>query len=143
MSKSAIPALPCMCASLRRAARAFTQHYDEALRPLGMTITQFTILQALSLAGDVCQGQLGKILAMDSTTLTRTLQIMSEHHWIERRDGTDRRQRRIRLSTTGRVEFKRALPYWENAQERLRARLGKTRWNNLENLINEATSVAG
>jgi DNA-binding MarR family transcriptional regulator len=143
MSKSAIPALPCMCASLRRAARAFTQHYDEALRPLGMTITQFTILQALSLAGDVSQGQLGKILAMDSTTLTRTLQIMSEHHWIERRDGTDRRQRRIRLSTTGRVEFKRALPYWENAQERLRARLGKTRWNNLENLINEATSVAG
>jgi DNA-binding MarR family transcriptional regulator len=143
MSKSPIPALPCMCASLRRAARAFTQHYDEALRPLGMTITQFTILQALSLAGDVSQGQLGKILAMDSTTLTRTLQIMSEHRWIERRDGTDRRQRRIRLSTTGRVEFKRALPYWENAQERLRTQLGKARWNNLENLINEATSVAG
>ena len=60
-----------MCANFRRAARALTQCYDEAFRPLGLTITQFTILQALSLAGEITQGTLGEILAMDSTTLTR------------------------------------------------------------------------
>src|SRR5437868_1305593 len=57
MSKPLIPALPCMCASLRRASRALTQRYDDALRPLGLTITQFTILQALSLAGEISQGR--------------------------------------------------------------------------------------
>ena len=76
MSKLSIPMLPCMCATFRRSARAVTQHYDEALRPLGLRATQFTILQALSLTGEVSQGELGEILAMDSTTLTRTLEIM-------------------------------------------------------------------
>ena len=71
-----IPALPCMCASFRRASRALTQLYDGALHPLGLRATQFTILQALSLAGEVSQGELAQILAMDSTTLTRTLRIM-------------------------------------------------------------------
>src|SRR5690348_10334206 len=68
MSKSLVPSLPCFCASLRRASRALTQVYEQALRPLGLRGTQFTILQALSLAGEVPQGELGRILAMDSTT---------------------------------------------------------------------------
>ncbi len=71
-----LPNLPCMCASFRRASRALTQLYDEALRPVGLRATQFTILQALSLTGEVSQGELAQILAMDSTTLTRTLRIM-------------------------------------------------------------------
>src|SRR5260370_41963200 len=69
--------LPCMCASFRRASRTLTQLYDEALRPVGLRATQFTILQALFLAGEVSQGGLAQILAMDSTTLTRTLRIMA------------------------------------------------------------------
>jgi hypothetical protein len=47
---SRVPNLPCMCASFRRAARVLTQLYDDALRPLGLRTTQFTILQALSWA---------------------------------------------------------------------------------------------
>ncbi len=62
MKNLSSPTLPCMCANLRRAARVLSQRYDEALRPLGLTITQFTILQALSLAGEVTQGELGKFL---------------------------------------------------------------------------------
>jgi DNA-binding MarR family transcriptional regulator len=46
------------------------------IRPLGLRATQFTLLQALSQAGEVSQGTLGGILAIDSTTLTRTLAIM-------------------------------------------------------------------
>src|SRR5579859_8301770 len=107
MKISAAPTLPCMCASIRRASRAITQRYDEALRPLGLTITQFTILQALSLAGDVTQGELGELLAMDSTTLTRTLAIMSRNGWIGKRYGADRRERRLRLTRAGESEFNR------------------------------------
>jgi DNA-binding MarR family transcriptional regulator len=130
-----------MCANLRRATRALTQRYDEALRPLGLTITQFTILQALSFARDITQGKLGEILAMDSTTLTRTLEIMNRRGWIAKHHGEDRRERRLRLTRTGEAERNRALPYWRSTQEKLRARLGKQRWDALTKLIDDTTSI--
>jgi DNA-binding MarR family transcriptional regulator len=135
------PTLPCMCANLRRASRALTQLYAEALRPLGLRATQFTILQALSLAGEVSQGQLGQLLAMDSTTLTRTLEIMGRHGWIAKRRGQDRREWRMRLSKSGEVQLKRALPHWQNLQTRVRERLGNELWANLQKLTNQVTSA--
>jgi DNA-binding MarR family transcriptional regulator len=139
MSKPATFALSCMCASFRRAARVLTQHYDTALRPLGLRATQFTLLQALSLAGEVSQGTLGEILAIDSTTLTRTLAIMGRRGWIASRSGEDRRERWFSLSEAGKAEFRRARPHWEKVQQQLRARLGNKRWNDLLNLTNQVT----
>jgi DNA-binding MarR family transcriptional regulator len=118
-----------------------TQHYDTALRPLGLRATQFTLLQALSLAGEVSQGTLGEILAIDSTTLTRTLAIMGRRGWIASRSGEDRRERWLSLSEAGKAEFKRARPLWEKVQEELRVRLGNKQWNKLLNLSNEVTSA--
>lgn len=132
-------ALPCMCANFRRATRTLTQRYDEALRPIGITVTQFTILQALSFTGEVTQGRLGDILAMDSTTLTRTLGIMIGHGWITDRRGTDRRERWVSLSGAGKSEFRRALPQWEKAQTELRTQLGDKRWKTLIHLVNQVT----
>ena len=140
MGKPAMFALPCMCASFRRASRVLTQHYDTAFRPLGLRATQFTVLQALSLAGEVSQGILGEILAIDSTTLTRTLAIMGRRGWMTSRSGKDRRERRLSLSNAGRAQFKRALPYWERVQQELRGRLGNKHFNELLNLANEVTT---
>jgi DNA-binding MarR family transcriptional regulator len=140
MSKPPTIPLLCVCGSFRRAARALTQHYEAALRPLGLRATQFTLLQALSLAGEVSQGTLGEILAIDSTTLTRTLAIMERQGWIGSRPGEDRRERLLSLSKAGRAEYKRALPHWEKVQQELRARLGNTRWNELLNLTNQVTA---
>ena len=141
MRRPNLPALACMCASLRRASRVLTQQYDEALRPLGLRATQFTVLQALSIVGEVSQGRLGEILAMDSTTLTRTLEIMCDHGWVVKRYGKDRRERLLRLSKAGKSRFDCALPSWEEAQERFRHQLGNGRWDNLMKLTNEVTSV--
>jgi DNA-binding MarR family transcriptional regulator len=140
MSKPATFVLSCMCASFRRASRVLTQHYDTALRPLGLRATQFTLLQALSQAGEVSQRTLGGILAIDSTTLTRTLAIMGRRGWIASRSGTDRRERWLSLSEIGRAEFKRVRPHWEKVQQELRAQLGNKRWNELLNLTNEGTA---
>jgi DNA-binding MarR family transcriptional regulator len=130
-----------MCASFRRASRALTALYEEALRPVGVRATQFTVLQALSLAGEVTQGALGRILAMDSTTLTRTLAIMVQRGWIGKRPGADRREWRIRLSQAGETQLKRALPYWSNAQTQLRNQLGNEVWDNLLKLTNKVTNA--
>ena len=130
-----------MCASLRRASRALTHLYDEALRPLGLRATQFTVLQALSLAGERSQGELGQMLAMDSTTLTRTLEIMSRHGWITKRRGQDRREWRMQLSKAGEVQLKRAMPHWEKVQTQVHTRLGNELWDNLRMLTNKVTKA--
>ena len=131
-----------MCSNLRRASRALTQLYDDALRPLGLRATQFTVLQVLSRTGEVSQGTLGRILAMDSTTLTRTLDIMDRHNWVTKREGNDRRERRIRLAKAGEAQLQRGLPRWEKVQARLRRQLGDERWGNLLKFISEVTNVA-
>jgi DNA-binding MarR family transcriptional regulator len=138
--KATIPRLDCLCASFRRAARTLTQHYDEALRSVGIRTTQFTVLQALSLVGVVPQGKLGEILAMDSTTLTRTLAIMSREGWIEKSRGRDGRERSVALANAGREQFARALPVWQSVQAKLRRELGNERWETLLNLTHQ---VAG
>jgi DNA-binding MarR family transcriptional regulator len=134
--------LPCMCGSFRRTSRALTQSYERAFRPIGLRATQFTILQVLSRAGEVSQGQLGEILAMDSTTLTRTLEIMRRHGWIAERRGEDQRERRLSLSNSGKTKLNRATVVWEKIQSRLRGQLGDQAWNNLMQLTNQVTELA-
>ena len=142
MNASPVPTLPCMCASLRRASRALTQFYEDALRPTGLRGTQLSILQVLMLAGDVTQGQLGQILTMDSTTLTRTLAIMIREGWVKKRRGDDRREWRISMSPEGKALLKRALPIWERTQTKLQKQLGNPRWEQLKALADTVTNVA-
>ena len=143
MKPDRLPDLPCVCASMRRASRALTQLYEDSLRPLGLRGSQFTILQTLSLAGEVSQGELGQMLAIDSTTLTRTLAILSRRSWITRRPGKDRRVTLIRLSDSGKVQFGRALPYWELVQAGVKRKLGRDRWEELMRLSNDVTRMVG
>ena len=131
--------LSCMCASFRRASRALTQMYDMELRREGLRATQFTILQALTLAGEITQGQLGGVLAIDSTTLTRTLKIMRRDGWVSMRRGEDRREWRLDLTKEGEAIYRRALPAWERTQKRLRKRIGNAEWEQLMKLTNGLT----
>ncbi len=141
MSQTFLPVLPCMCGSFRRTARALTQLYEDALRPLRLRATQMTILQALSRAGEISQGRLGEMLAMDSTSLTRTLAIMRRHGWIAERRGRDRRERRLRLSGAGEKTLRRAEPVWEEVQSRLRRDLGAQDWDQLLQLTQRVTGT--
>jgi DNA-binding MarR family transcriptional regulator len=133
--------LPCLCANLRRASRLVTQLYEDALRPVGLRATQFTVLQALSLAGQVTQGVLGQILGMDSTTLTRTLNIMKRQGWIEQRRGQDRREWRLSLTDAGQALMKRALPHWRSVQRRIHSQFGNQLWENLFQVTHKVTGV--
>jgi DNA-binding MarR family transcriptional regulator len=123
---------------LRRAARATTQVYDEHLRAVGLTIAQFTLLQALTLTARVTQRRLGQVLVLDSTTLSRTLRPLETKGWIRRRSGSDRRERQIELTNSGRSVFRAAVPHWNRAQKLISARLGR-RWNAL---MRELSAIA-
>jgi DNA-binding MarR family transcriptional regulator len=104
-----------------------------------MNPTQFTLLQFLSRFGEVAQGELGELLAIDTTTLTRTLEPLRKSGWVRVRAGDDRRERRWSLTAAGDRQRAEAAPHWEAAQARLRARLGTSRF---QSLLSELADVA-
>jgi len=139
-SERAVVRLPCACANLRRAGRVVTKYYDTLLRPSGLHVSQFTLLQALNNAPEITQKQLSELLEIDSTTLTRTLAPLREKGWLHSEPGADRRELRLSLTTAGKREYKRALPYWQSAQKGLEQALGKETW---DRLIDAAVRAAG
>ena len=134
-------ALPCMCASVRRASRVLTQIYDRAMRPLGLRSTQFSILQALSKTGNILQGDLAEFLALDNTAMTRAVQLLRKRAWIKVVQGKDRRERWLSLSKSGEAELARLQSAWETVQRDVHLRLGEKRWNNLFQLSTEVANL--
>src|SRR2546426_8360946 len=129
MARESLPLLACACASLRRTARVVTQLYETELQGTGLRIAQFTLLQALEqMGGAATQGALGRLLALDATTLSRTLPPLERAGWIRSVPGTDRREVRWTLTPAGRRRLARAEPAWERAQARLRGRLRAEQW---------------
>jgi DNA-binding MarR family transcriptional regulator len=133
--------LPCACASIRRAARAVTQFYDDGLRPSGLRATQFTLLQALHLAPGISQKQLAELLASDSTTLTRTLAHLRRKGWVRSDPAKDRREISLRLTAAGQREYERVLPYWQSTQRKFRRAWGQKRFDQVMSLHAEAPTA--
>ena len=129
--RSEIVSLPCACANLRRAARIVTQRYDQQLQPAGIKATQFTLLQALTRTGSISQGNLGELLGLDSTTLTRTLALLRKNGWIQTEPGQDRREVRLTLTAEGKRKYLSALHYWRSAQRQLRRVLSEAGWKQM------------
>ncbi len=135
MARESLPPLPllaCACASLRRTARVVTQLYETELQGTGLRIAQFTLLQALEqMRGAASQGALGRLLALDATTLSRTLPPLERAGWIRAAAGKDRREVRWSLTPAGRRRLAGALPAWERAQQRLRTGMPARHWKML------------
>jgi DNA-binding MarR family transcriptional regulator len=134
--------LSCTCGNLRRATRAVTRLYNQELRAEGIEVTQFALLKALDRAGEISQGKLGKLLALDSTTLTRMLELLKKHGWVQAKEGDDRRVRIFRLTTAGREKFQHSVRHWKRAQERMRTALGEKTMSQLSEALAEVTRVA-
>src|SRR5215472_12570227 len=75
---------PCVCSTLRMVSRAVTQLYDDMLRPSGLRVTQFSILAAIARLGAANLKHLERALAIDQTTLTRSLNLLERDRVIER-----------------------------------------------------------
>src|ERR1700733_3623130 len=76
--------LPCACTTLRKATRAVSRIYDEALAAVGMNVTQLAILRAIGRAGDggIPLSRLAESLVMDKTSLSRGLGPLIRSGWL-------------------------------------------------------------
>ena len=116
--------LPCYCATLRQAARVISQKYETAMRKAHLTITQFTLLTALEELPEARVNDLADALAMDQTTLSRTLKLMESAALIAQSKAADRRESRWVLTALGREHKRRAQPHWQAAQKEVETALG-------------------
>lgn len=105
----------CLCLHLQHAARALARRFDDALRPLGMTSRQFSMMMALNRPVPPSIGSVAALLSMDRTTLTAALKPLRRRELVRVMvDGEDRRSRRLKLTPAGRALLARAIPVWQH-----------------------------
>jgi DNA-binding MarR family transcriptional regulator len=104
----------CLCLHVQRAARALARRFDEALRPVGLTSGQFSLMMSLNRPVPPAMGVVAEVLAMDRTTLTAALKPLVGRGLVTVSiDPEDRRARRLSLTARGRSVLARAIPVWE------------------------------
>jgi DNA-binding MarR family transcriptional regulator len=104
----------CLCLHVQRAARGLARRFDNALRPIGLTNGQFSILVSLNRPEAPEMGSVASLLAMDRTTLTAALKPLRRRGLVRvKADPSDRRCRRMTLTVKGRRLLTRAVPIWK------------------------------
>src|SRR5918998_2345804 len=73
----------CLCLHVQRAARAVARRFDIALRPLGLTNGQFSLLMSLNRPKPPAMGSVAALLAMDRTTLTANLKPLERRGLVQ------------------------------------------------------------
>jgi DNA-binding MarR family transcriptional regulator len=114
----------CIATRLRMADRVITKVYDDALRPLGLKVTQMSMLVVAEHRGLIRQSEVGAELRLDDSTLSRNLERMRANGWLEAVSGEDARVHSYRLSEAGRALLEQAIPAWRGAQNEAKRLLG-------------------
>jgi DNA-binding MarR family transcriptional regulator len=110
----------CLCLHVQRAARALARRFDEALRPVGLTQGQFSLLTALNRAEPPTIGAVAELLALDRTTLTANLKPLARRGLLKVKvDREDKRSRRLILTPAGRAALAAAAPIWKRVHARV------------------------
>ncbi len=109
----------CLCLHVQRTARALARRFDEALRPVGLTQGQFSLLMSLNRVDPPTIGSVAALLALDRTTLTANLKPLERRGLVKVKvDREDKRSRRLTLTPAGRALLFAAAPIWKRAHAR-------------------------
>jgi len=117
----------CLCLHVQRAARALGRRFDEALRTVGLTNQQFSLLMSLNRPEPPGMGPVAELLAMDRTTLTAALKPLERRGLLKVAvDPEDRRGRKLHLTAQGKKLLAEAAPVWERTHAEVEAMLGES-----------------
>ena len=118
-------AASCIAVRLRLLNRVVTNLYDEALRPLGLKVSQMNVLVVAAKLGVARPAQVSELLHLDISTLSRNVDRMMAKGWLETVPEEDARTQPFRLTDQGRRLLERAIPAWAKAQEQAAELLGE------------------
>jgi len=132
----------CVSFQLRRTSRAITQLYDAALEPAGIRSTQFALLVAIAKKEPISISDLGDLLVIDPTTLSRSLPKLERMGHIKVVDGSDRRERLVRLTAKGHKALEKSVPYWRKVQSNVVSSLAQPSWREIQKSLERIKRVS-
>ncbi len=117
-------AAECLAMRSRLIGRTVTAIYDDALRPVGVTVGQLNLLAIVVRRGPISPGQVARRLNIEKSTMSRNVERMKRNGWLAIRPGESGRSQELRISKSGRRILEEAEPLWREAQRRAREVLG-------------------
>src|ERR1700746_4082394 len=114
----------CIAVRLRLLNRVVTNLYDDALRPLGLKVSQLNILIVTARLGLARPAKGGEILQLDASTLSRNVKPLQAHGWLEVVPEEDARAQPFRLTPQGKRLIEKAVPAWGAGQRHATELLG-------------------
>lgn len=143
MSEESHPkAEDCNCLAVRQAARHVTQFYDQFLAPIGLRMTQFSVLSRIKKRGPTTINALAAELVMDRTTLGRNVLPLEREKLIAILPGkTDRRSKELHLTELGRERYEAGAKRWAAAQRQFDVAFGDRRASELRAILRAVTKT--
>ena len=114
----------CLGMRSRLVGRAISTIYDDALRPLGVTSAQLSVLAVISMNEPVSAGEVGNTLQIEKSTMSRNVDRLKKNGWVDVSDGENGRSRFLEISEAGRQLLLEAETPWIEAQRRADELLG-------------------
>lgn len=114
----------CICGGLRRAARALTRRYDDALSPVGLTVTQFSILRTLDRLDGPSLAGLAEATAHEKSALWRLLRPLVRQGLVAVQTPAGGRGQRLSTTGAGQARLAAALPHWRAVQTHVADTMG-------------------
>ena len=115
----------CLAARIRLLNRTVTNIFDEALRSLGVKVSQLNVLMVVAKHGPISPGDLARFLNMEKSTLSRNVDRMRTRGWLKVSEGDAGHKQILELDSAGRKLIEKAVPLWEEAQAKTEALLGE------------------
>ena len=120
----------CGSFSLRKASRAVTQLYDDALQPVGLRSTQVVVLLTVAASNEPNMTRLAYELVTSPSTLSRSILPLQRDGYLEvKSDGG--RGKIVTLTAKGHEKLLEVTPYWQKAQAKFLDLVGEASWQEL------------
>lgn len=136
----------CPAMRARQASRALGRIFDDALRPLGLQLSQLPLLCAAAMSGEAGAsiGALARAMVIDPTTLTRNIRPLEKAGLLRvARLPADRRVRVVLLTRSGERMIERTFPAWQRALAQAHAEFGADEIGELRARLEAIVAAAG
>ncbi|MEO1207442.1 MAG: MarR family winged helix-turn-helix transcriptional regulator [Pseudomonadota bacterium] len=132
----------CLATRVRQLSRIITRVYDDAMRPLGITASQYTLLAQLASRDGITAVEIGQELDIEKSTLSRNLKRLLALDMIIMDPPAGRRGRGLHLTPRGQATLRQAYPIWQDAQSRAMQVMGTGSRETLDSLLGNAEKLA-
>jgi DNA-binding MarR family transcriptional regulator len=126
---------PCLCQTLRKAARRLSSAYDDALYPAGINLAQFSLLRYISRLQPLSLTELGRVVELDRSTIGRNIKVLEKQALTKEAPLVDQRETGVQLTEAGIRTLQQAEGLWTAVQTQFEQKLGTSEFHRLKDLL--------